>query len=82
MWFHYHECAMGGEMQGHDTKGNALATMGKLCVATWQTLLWEAHFKMITQIMLSTKARGRRKSKIDFQISKVFHLVFSTKNGK
>ncbi len=33
--FHYHECAMCGEMKGHDTKGSALTIMGKLCVATW-----------------------------------------------
>jgi hypothetical protein len=73
---------MGGEMKGHDMEGSALATMGKFCVATWQMLLWEAHFKMIAQIMISAKAHGRRKNKIDFQISKVFHLVFPTKNGK
>lgn len=69
-------------MKSHDTEGSALATMGKLCVATWQILLCEAHLKMITQIKISTKAHWRRKSKIDFLISKVFHLVFSTKNEK
>jgi hypothetical protein len=44
--FHYHECAMDNEMKSHDTEGSALATMGKLCVATWQILLCEAHLKI------------------------------------
>jgi hypothetical protein len=43
-------------MKGHDTEGSTLATMGKLCVAMWQTLLWETHLMMITQIMISAKS--------------------------
>ncbi len=53
-------------MKGHDMEGSALATMGKLCVATWQILLCEAQYKMITQIKISTKAHRRKKNQIDF----------------
>lgn len=53
-------------MKGHDMEGSALATMGKLCVATWQILLCEAHLKLITQIKISTKAHRRKKNQIDF----------------
>lgn len=62
--FHYHECAMCGEMKGHDMEGNVLAIMGILCVAMWQTLLWEAHLIMITKIIWSPqKPMGERKVK-------------------